>query len=246
MRGPEGASVQQCTGATRQARGAIPQIHQQVADLLHGPEPVRVRGDAEDVHVAGADLDDKQAVQTLQGQGAVHVEEVGGEHRRGLRVQELPPRSVGVPLRCRRDLQGFEDPADGGCADPVAEFEQLALDPLVPPRVVLGGEPLDERCDLGVDRWPPCAVRVGPVAGNEAAVPAQDGARVISRCIRSRVGRSWISAARIARSAQSSRGRGLARRSTATSWRSTSNSASLEADDRPSRTSQPQSRTKMR
>jgi hypothetical protein len=49
-----------------------------------------------------------------------------------------------------------------------------------------------------------------------------------------------------ARSAQSSRGRGFARRSTATSCRSTSSSASLEADDRPSRTSQPQSRTKMR
>jgi hypothetical protein len=35
-------------------------------------------------------------------------------------------------------------------------------------------------------------------------------------------------------------------RSTATSWRSTKSSASLEADDRPCRTSQPQSRTKMR
>ena len=43
-----------------------------------------------------------------------------------------------------------------------------------------------------------------------------------------------------------SRGRGLVRRSTATSCRSTSSSASLEADDRPSRTSQPQSRTKTR
>jgi hypothetical protein len=41
-------------------------------------------------------------------------------------------------------------------------------------------------------------------------------------------------------------GRGLARRSTATSCRSTSSSASLAADDRPSKTSQPQIRTKMR
>ena len=55
-----------------------------------------------------------------------------------------------------------------------------------------------------------------------------------------------VSAARTARSAQSSRGRGWARRSTATSCRSTSNSASLEAADRPGRISQPQSRTKMR
>jgi hypothetical protein len=50
-----------------------------------------------DVHVAGADLHDEQAVQALEGDGAVHVEEVGGEHRRGVRVQELPPRRA-VPL----------------------------------------------------------------------------------------------------------------------------------------------------
>ena len=55
---------------------------------------------------------------------------------------------------------------------------------------------------------------------------------VTSRCTRSRAGRSRISAARMARSAQSSRGRGLARRSTATSCRNTSSSASLDADVR--------------
>ena len=58
--------------------------------------------------------------------------------------------------------------------------------------------------------------------------------------------RSRMSAVRTARSAQSSRGRELARRSTATSCRSTSSSAFLDADERPSRTSQPQSRTKIR
>jgi hypothetical protein len=35
-----------------EAGGAITQIHQEVADLLHGPGTVRVRGHAEDVHVA--------------------------------------------------------------------------------------------------------------------------------------------------------------------------------------------------
>jgi hypothetical protein len=72
------------------------------------------------------------------------------------------------------------------------------------------------------------------------------GPGVTSRCARSRAGRSRISAARTARSARSSRGRGWVRRSTATSCRSTRSSAFLEADDRPSRTSQPHSRTKMR
>ena len=45
-------------------------------------------------------------------------------------------RHAVAPFRCRRDLQGLEDTADGGCADPVAELEQLALDPLVRPRGV--------------------------------------------------------------------------------------------------------------
>ena len=44
----------------------------------------------------------------------------------------------------------------------------------------------------------------------------------------------------------SSLARHKVRRSTATSCRSTSSSASLEADDRPSRTSQLHSRAKMR
>jgi Transposase len=53
-------------------------------------------------------------------------------------------------------------------------------------------------------------------------------------------------AAMTARPAQSSRGLGLVRRSTATSCRSTSGSAFVDADERPSRTSRPQSRTKIR
>jgi hypothetical protein len=79
-------------------RGAVTQVHQEVADLLHGPRPVRVRGDAEDVHVTAAHLDDEQAVQALQGHRAVHVEEIGGEHRGCLSVQEL--RQVVWVCRC--------------------------------------------------------------------------------------------------------------------------------------------------
>jgi hypothetical protein len=93
-----------------------------------------------------------------------------------LRVQELPPRRVGVPFRCWGDSQGFEDSADRGRADPVAQFEQFALDPLVPPAVILGGEPLDERDDLDAGRRPSGPVRVGPLLSDQAAVPPQHGA----------------------------------------------------------------------
>jgi hypothetical protein len=105
--------------------GAITQIYQKVADLLHCPRSVRAGGDPEDVHVTAADLHDEQAVQALESHRAVHVEEVGGQHGRCLSAQELPPGRVGLPFR-----RGG-NPADRRCADPVAELEQLALNPLV-------------------------------------------------------------------------------------------------------------------
>ena len=159
-----------------EARGPITEVHQEIADLLGGPRPVRVRGHPEDVHIAAADLHHEQAVQAAERHCAVHVKEVDGEHRRGLGVQKLPPGCVGAPLRRRWDPQRLEDPADRGRAGPVAELEQLALDPLVPPAGVLGGEPLDQRGDLGADRRPACLVRVGPFPGDQAAVPPEHGA----------------------------------------------------------------------
>jgi hypothetical protein len=56
------------------------------------------------VHLTTTDLHDEQAVQAVEGHRAVHVEEVGGEHRRCLAVQELPPGRVGAPFRRRRNL----------------------------------------------------------------------------------------------------------------------------------------------
>jgi len=69
--------------------------------------------------------------------------------------------------------RAFVDPADRGGADPVAELEQLALDPQVSPAVVPGSEPPDERGDLGADRRASRPVRIGPFPGDQAAVPPQ-------------------------------------------------------------------------
>jgi hypothetical protein len=88
-----------------EVRCAVTEVHQEVADLLGGPRAVRVRGDPEDVHVAGTELDHEQAAQALKGHRAVHVEEIGGEHGRSLGVQELPPCRVGVPFRRRGILR---------------------------------------------------------------------------------------------------------------------------------------------
>jgi hypothetical protein len=163
---------------------------------------------------------------------------------RGLGVQELPPCRVGVPFRGRKVCRAL-DPADRGCADPVAKLEQLALDALVSPCAVLGGELLDVRGDLGADRRSPRMVRISPLLLTRRRCHRRTVPGVTSRCARRLRGSCRISAD-TARSAQSCRGRGLPRRSTATSCRSTSSSTSLEADERPSRTSQLQSRTKIR
>src|SRR6476619_161193 len=62
-------------------------------------------------------------------------------------------------LWCRGSLQRLEDPADRGRTNPVAELEQLALDPLVSPAVVLGGGRIIKKKNLGADRRPSCPVR---------------------------------------------------------------------------------------
>jgi hypothetical protein len=84
-----------------EVRSAITQIHQEVADLLDCPQAIGIGGYSEDVHVTATDLQDEQAIQALEGHRAVHVEEVGGEHRRCLSVQELQPGRVGAPFWCR-------------------------------------------------------------------------------------------------------------------------------------------------
>src|SRR5690242_10376754 len=104
----------------RKSAARSPELHQQIADLLGGPPPVRVRGDPKDRDVAAAGVDDEEAVQAPEG-SAVHVEEVDGERRGGLPVQELAPGRVGVTLGCRGYFQGLENPSDGGRADPMTE-----------------------------------------------------------------------------------------------------------------------------
>jgi hypothetical protein len=56
----------------------------------------------------------------------------------------------------------------------VAELEQLALDALVAPVFVLAGHAVDQRDDDWVDGWAPGVVRVGPLLGDQAAMPAED------------------------------------------------------------------------
>jgi len=79
-----------------------------------------------------------------------------------------PPAVEGIqPMAARRG-------ADHRRRDPHAKVQQLALDALVAPTRVLPGEADDQLVQLLVQwRSPWSAVRVGPGAGHEPPVPAQ-------------------------------------------------------------------------
>jgi hypothetical protein len=147
---------------------------------------------------------------------------------------------------CWRYLSLSEDPADRRSADAVVKFEEFALDSLVAPGCVLLGYFLD-LCGGGVvDGRAPGSVRIGPLLATKRRCQRRMVLGVTRRCRRSAFGSSRMSADRIVRSAQSSRGFRVVLRSTATSWRKTSNSTSLAADERARSNSQLRSRMKIR
>ena len=68
---------------------------------------------------------------------------------------------------------------DRGRRDPNPEVLQFALDALVAPGGVLSGQADDQLLGLLVQRWPARpAVRVGPGAGDQPPVPAQQCLRL--------------------------------------------------------------------
>jgi hypothetical protein len=85
---------------------------------------------AQDVQVAVADLEREQDVEPPQGDRAVDVEEVGREHAGGLGARRNCRQLVSVLrtaagwIRCR-----FRIRRDRRGTDPVAELEQLTLNP---------------------------------------------------------------------------------------------------------------------
>jgi len=111
--------------------GPLLQIHHEIAGLLSRPRTVRVPREAEDVHVAVADLHREQHVDPPQRDRAVHVEEIHGQHARGLGAQEPSPGRIGRPRRRRWYPPALEDSAYCRGSDAVAKFEQFAPDPLI-------------------------------------------------------------------------------------------------------------------
>jgi hypothetical protein len=94
-----------------------------------------------------------------------------------LRAQEPPPCRIGRAQRRRRYPPELEDPTDRGCADPMPELEQLALDALISPAQVLAGHSFDQCGDSQVEGRAAGSVRVGPLLDHQAAMPPQDCGR---------------------------------------------------------------------
>ena len=243
MRGPEGAPVQQCTGATRHVLEPLAEAEGQVAGLLHGPLAGGVRGDAAKMHPAAAVLDEHQDVQSLEQHG-VHVQEVDrddpaawacrncrqvGSVRRGAgsmptarRISQTvdgataTPSFVSSPWIRRYPHSGFS------CASRTARR--------VMPGTV-GGRPGLRR--LLVSYLFAASLRCQP-----SSVAGVTGKMSVQRLR----GRSRASAANHIRSAGSYRTRPTLRRSTAFSCRRTSSSASFARSPRNARTARPSTR----
>jgi hypothetical protein len=80
--------------------------------------------------------------------------------------------------------QLFEHAPDGSGADPIAQAQQLALNPLVSPAGILPGHALHLRGERGIDRRPAAPARVGPLPADQPPVPAQQrrrGERLLGR-----------------------------------------------------------------
>jgi hypothetical protein len=148
-----------------------------LADLLGRPSAIGVRSHPQQVHRPGGHFQYEEHVDSLERDRAVHMEEIAGQHGRGLGAQELPPGRVGVPDRRWRDARPLQDAADRGGSDTVTEFEQLALDSLVSPADILPGHALDQHGHRVIEGWTPETVGIRPLLGDQATMPPQDRAR---------------------------------------------------------------------
>jgi hypothetical protein len=103
------------------------------------------------------------------------------------------------------------------------------------PHRVLAGEPEDHGAKRRLKRRPARpAVRMGPAAGDQLAVPAQQRRRLDRKLDQAVLGSERLHAAFSARSARFSFGCRACRRRIVSSWRRTRISSSFERDGRPS------------
>src|SRR5919198_366906 len=115
----------------------------------------------------------KNSTYSRRSQTVSTVKQVAGQDPGGLLAKKRPPGHARAP-RGRVQAVAPQRRADGGRRDPHAKAEQLALDALVAPAGILGGQADDQLLEVLVECGAPAStMRVGPGASDQAAVPAQ-------------------------------------------------------------------------
>jgi len=143
--------------------------------LPGSPCAVRVGGHALDVHVPGLHLHDEQHVRAPE-EDRVHLEQITRQQPVSFSARERPPGSVHVP-RGRRPPPGAQDPPRRRVADLAAEPAQFTVHPAVSAGRVLPRQPRYRVADVLAGPRAAGPVRVGPLAGDQPAVPCQQRAR---------------------------------------------------------------------
>jgi hypothetical protein len=124
------------------------------------------------------------------------VKQVAGEDPGGLPAQEPPPGGGRAPRRQAKPVAAQRGPDRGG-RGAHAKPQEFALEAVVAPARVLGGEADDQLPDVVVQRWSSvAAVRVG----HAPAVPAPQGVGVTKQHDQRSRGRRRLTAASRARS----------------------------------------------
>src|SRR6266536_372162 len=164
--------------------------------------------------------------------------QVARQHALGLGGQEPTP---GQPLAARRRLHAgaFEQQPHGARRHPVAKLHEFAVDAPISPGRVLRRHPQDQAPQHWRQRrstgW---AARLGPVATDQGSMPAQQRLRRHEPMASALGGEQPGQRREHGAVWPGGRGRVTCRRSTATSWRSTSSSAFLDVCPRASSASQ--------
>src|SRR5690349_4949087 len=102
------------------------------------------------------------------------MHEVGRDDGAGLRGQELLPGRAGAAW-CRVDPGIMQDLPYRGCCDRMAELDEFALHPPVPPARIVGRNADYELADRGCSRRPPGTSVAGvvPFASDEPPMPGK-------------------------------------------------------------------------
>jgi len=193
-----------------EVRGPITQVHQQGADLLPGPRTVRVRGDPGDVRAAAAGLHDEQAGQPPQGHRAAP------RGRSRWRASSMPG-CAGTSASWRRYAVAVPAGSSGALrtrriAGALTRWPSLRSSPWIR----WYGQPWFSVASRSISAAVSALTGGRPVRCGSARVRAirrrchrRTVPGLTSRCTRSVAGRSRMSAARTARSAQPGPGPGI-------------------------------------